>query len=108
MAKDLYRSYCAKDAVDRIKFDEDIVSELAEGKVQAQFVILTIYQKKIHCQTPACLGWGWGVVSLFLCEELSKILFTSSGLMKKKVQKTFTLKARNIMCILGGGNCFTK
>lgn len=46
MAKDLYRSYCAKDAVDRIKFDEDIVSELAEGKVQAQFVILTIYQKK--------------------------------------------------------------
>ncbi|XP_061182737.1 sorting nexin-14-like isoform X2 [Saccostrea echinata] len=30
MAKDLYRSYCAKDAVDRIKFDETIVSELAE------------------------------------------------------------------------------
>lgn len=70
MAKDLYRSYCAKDAVDRIKFDEDIVSELAEGKVQAQFVILTIYQKKTHCQTPACLiffdfffrcgGWGGG------------------------------------------------
>lgn len=30
MAKDLYKSYCAKDAVDRIKFDEDIVSELAE------------------------------------------------------------------------------
>ncbi|XP_055997437.1 sorting nexin-14-like isoform X2 [Ostrea edulis] len=30
MAKDLYRSYCAKDAVDRIKFDEEIVSELAE------------------------------------------------------------------------------
>nr|XP_022337041.1 sorting nexin-14-like isoform X1 [Crassostrea virginica] len=30
MAKDLYRNYCAKDAVDRIKFDEDIVSELAE------------------------------------------------------------------------------
>lgn len=39
MAKDLYKSYCAKDAVDRIKFDEDIVSELAEGKIQAQFGI---------------------------------------------------------------------
>ena len=34
MAKDLYRNYCAKDAVDRIKFDEDIVSELAEGKTE--------------------------------------------------------------------------
>lgn len=49
------------------------------------------------------------MVSLFLCEELSKILFTSSGLMKKKVQKTFTLKARNIMCIFwGGGELFYK
>lgn len=55
MAKDLYKSYCAKDAVDRIKFDEDIVSELAEGKIQAQFGILNFYQKKNHCQTPAGL-----------------------------------------------------
>lgn len=46
MAKDLYKSYCAKDAVDRIKFDEDIVSELAEGKIQAQFGILKIIAKQ--------------------------------------------------------------
>lgn len=50
MAKDLYKSYCAKDAVDRIKFDEDIVSELAEGKIQAQF-----WYFENHCQTTACL-----------------------------------------------------
>lgn len=46
MAKDLYKSYCAKDAVDRIKFDEDIVSELAEGKIQAQFGILKTIAKQ--------------------------------------------------------------
>lgn len=30
MAKDLYRSYCSPTALDRIKFDEDIVNELRE------------------------------------------------------------------------------
>ena len=33
MAKDLYRSYCSPTALDRIKFDEDIVEELREGNI---------------------------------------------------------------------------
>lgn len=45
MVKDLYKSYCVKDVVDRIKFDEDIVSELVEGKIQVQFGILKIIVK---------------------------------------------------------------
>lgn len=66
MAKDLYKSYCAKDAVDRIKFDEDIVSELAEGKIQAQFGILNFYQKKKSLPNTSWLDivliffWGGG------------------------------------------------
>lgn len=45
MVKDLYKSYCVKDVVDCIKFDEDIVSELVEGKIQVQFGILKIIVK---------------------------------------------------------------
>lgn len=32
-AKDLYKSYCAPNALDRIKFDEDIIEALREGKI---------------------------------------------------------------------------
>ena len=31
MAKELYRSYCAENALDRIKFDEDVVAELKDS-----------------------------------------------------------------------------
>ncbi|XP_062614266.1 sorting nexin-14-like [Saccostrea cucullata] len=44
-AKDLYRSYCAKDAVDRIKFDESIVSELAEGRISDKALKSTKYYR---------------------------------------------------------------
>ena len=32
MVKDLYRSYCSPTALDRIKFDENIVNELQDSK----------------------------------------------------------------------------
>lgn len=69
MAKDLYKSYCAKDAVDRIKFDEDIVSELAEGKIQAQFGILNFYQKKKSLPNTSWLDMGDGGIG-FECGVL--------------------------------------
>lgn len=67
MAKDLYKSYCAKDAVDRIKFDEDIVSELAEGKIQAQFgICLILFYFLDGGEEMGRLGWTEG---FFFCSS---------------------------------------
>lgn len=62
MAKDLYKSYCAKDAVDRIKFDEDIVSELAEGKIQTH--IIAKHQLAWYCFNFFFGGGGMGELVL--------------------------------------------
>ncbi|KAJ8299813.1 hypothetical protein KUTeg_023873 [Tegillarca granosa] len=40
MAKDLYKSYCAESALDRIKFDEEIVNELKEKGPSDQVIKL--------------------------------------------------------------------
>lgn len=75
MAKDLYKSYCAKDAVDRIKFDEDIVSELAEGKIQAQFgICLILFYFLDGGEEMGRLGWTEG---FFFCS--SQIFFKWSN-----------------------------
>ena len=46
MAKDLYKSYCSPNALDRIKFDEDIVTELRDGKIFLGYPSKTIYKSE--------------------------------------------------------------
>ena len=46
MAKDLYKSYCSPNALDRIKCDENIVTELRDGKIFLGYPSKTIYKSE--------------------------------------------------------------